>query len=46
MFGGMCSVIGRWSEFKFCFVIVVNVYNVGFCVLIKKPFIELVLVQL
>ena len=40
----MCSVIGRWSEFRFFFVIVVDVYNVGFCVLMKKPSIRLVLV--
>ena len=37
-------MIGRWSEFKFSSVIVVNVYSVGFCVLMKKPSIRLVLV--
>ena len=42
----MCSVIGRWSVFKFCCVIVVDVYNVGFCVLMKKSSIRLVLVEL
>ena len=33
VFGGTCKIIGRWSEFKFCSVSVVDVKCVGFCVL-------------
>ena len=37
-------MIGRWSKFNFSYVIVVDVYSVGFCVLMKKPSIRLVLI--
>ena len=44
MVGGICSVIGKWSKFKFSSMMVEDVYSVGFSVLIRKSTIRLVLV--
>ena len=36
MFGGICRKIGRWIEFRFYSMSVMDMYGVGFCILMKK----------